>query len=583
MLKSLLLLPLLTSASNEFGKNFLIRNQEQAGVITLPSGLQYKVLRKGSGTDHPKISAPCECHYEGRTAENYPSGPKFDSSYDRKKPATFAPNQVIKGWTEAMQLMVKGDKWEMFIPSDLAYGDHGRPPKIPGGAVLVFTMEILKIKGPTTPAKSEASSVTPAKSEASSVTPAKSEASTEDKASEAKNTPFKLSCQVANLFEPPLEDSFTLVVHPDWSPLGAQRIRELAEAKFFDGVRFFRVINGFMAQFGIHGDPSVSKQWQNKRIKDDPKKFGIGNKRGRVSFAMAGANTRTTQLFINFVNNAALDGMGFTPVAELSKDDMEVVDRIYVVGEGAPSGPGPNQGSIQAGGNAYLNQKYPKLSYIKSCRLVEDSEPTSAPPAKNFLESAIGDSIASGEPEKASGEPEKTIDLGDGLKLRITQEGDGETFPQAGDQLTMHYTLTLADDDKVIDSSRSRNEPFTFTIGQGQVIRGWDKGVMKMSLGERGMLMVPANLGYGKSGAGADIPPNSDLLFDVEVLAIGDKRSAAFPETSVSMSSLLVAVSVALGCLLLIFRSMSDGQTCPPADKSTRRAIEMTVGKSAPE
>jgi len=556
MLKPFLLLPLLTSASNEFGKNFLIRNQEQAGVIKLPSGLQYKVLRKGFGTDHPKISALCECHYEGRTAEHYPSGPKFDSSYDRGTPTTFAPNQVIKGWTEAMQLMVEGDKWEMFIPSDLAYGDHGRPPKIPGGAVLVFTMEILKIKGPTTPVKNEAS--------------------TENKASETKNTPFKLIFKVANLFEPPLEDSFTLSVHPDWAPLGAQRIRELAEAKFFDGVRFFRVVEGFMAQFGIHGDPSVSKQWQNKRIKDDPKKPDIGNKRGKVSFAMAGADTRTTQLFINFVNNAALDNMGFTPVAELSKEDMEVVDRIYIVGEGAPSGPGPNQGSIQAKGNAYLNEKYPKLSYIKSCSLVEDSAPTAAPPAKKFPQIAPGDAAATGEPEK-------TIDLGDGLKLRITQEGDGETFPHAGDQLTMHYTLTLADDDKVIDSSRSRNEPFTFTIGQGQVIRGWDKGVTKMSLGERGMLMVPANLGYGKSGAGADIPPNSDLLFDVEVLAIGDKRSAAFPETSLSISSLLVAVSVMLCCLLLIFRSMRGGETCPPADKSARRAIEMTVGKSAAE
>merc|ERR1712118_202992 len=76
-----------------------------------------------------------------------PSGPKFDSSYDRGSPTTFAPNQVIKGWTEAMQLMVEGDKWEMYIPSDLAYGESGSPPKIPGGSALVFRMEILKIKG----------------------------------------------------------------------------------------------------------------------------------------------------------------------------------------------------------------------------------------------------------------------------------------------------------------------------------------------------------------------------------------------------------------------------------------------------
>ena len=108
-------------------------NGKKDGVVTLPSGLQYKVISAGDGANHPTVDSPCECHYEGRTAGNYPSGPKFDSSYDRGSPTTFAPNQVIKGWTEAMQLMVEGDKWELYIPSDLAYGDRGRPPKIGGG------------------------------------------------------------------------------------------------------------------------------------------------------------------------------------------------------------------------------------------------------------------------------------------------------------------------------------------------------------------------------------------------------------------------------------------------------------------
>merc|ERR1712021_310281 len=105
------------------------------------------VLRTGDGPDHPTADSPCECHYEGRSAANYPDGEKFDSSYDRGDPSTFAPNQVIKGWTEAMQMMVEGDKWELYIPSDLAYGDGGSPPKIPGGATLVFTIEILEING----------------------------------------------------------------------------------------------------------------------------------------------------------------------------------------------------------------------------------------------------------------------------------------------------------------------------------------------------------------------------------------------------------------------------------------------------
>jgi len=177
----------LARGSNAVGEKFLADNKNKEGVITLPSGMQYKVLRQGDGTDHPTLDSPCECHYEGRSAANYPDGEKFDSSYDRGDPTTFAPNQVprpvrltlrlsspavpiaspcghpcerpcgyppqvVKGWTEAMPMMVEGDKWELYIPSDMAYGDGGRPPKIGGGDVLIFTIEIIKIKGGKTPA-----------------------------------------------------------------------------------------------------------------------------------------------------------------------------------------------------------------------------------------------------------------------------------------------------------------------------------------------------------------------------------------------------------------------------------------------
>merc|ERR1719387_3460380 len=157
MLRLVLILSasLLVLGSNEFGVKFLEDNAKKDGVITLPSGLQYKVLRAGDGDSHPTADSSCECHYEGRTAQEYqkePKGDKFDSSYDRGSPTSFAPNQVIKGWTEAMQLMVEGDKWEMYIPSDLGYGDGGSPPKIGGGDTLIFTMEILKIKGGKVPA-----------------------------------------------------------------------------------------------------------------------------------------------------------------------------------------------------------------------------------------------------------------------------------------------------------------------------------------------------------------------------------------------------------------------------------------------
>jgi len=140
------------AGTNEVGKKFLEENAKRPGVITLPSGLQYKVLRAGDGDSHPTADSSCECHYEGRVAREYPDGEKFDSSYDRGSPTSFAPNQVIKGWTEAMQLMVEGDKWEMYIPSELGYGDSGSPPKIGGGDVLVFTMEIIKINGNKVPA-----------------------------------------------------------------------------------------------------------------------------------------------------------------------------------------------------------------------------------------------------------------------------------------------------------------------------------------------------------------------------------------------------------------------------------------------
>merc|ERR1711988_755045 len=136
------------AGTNEAGKKFLEENKKKDGVISLASGMQYKVLRKGEGINHPTVDSPCECHYKGTLID----GTQFDSSYDRGSPTTFAPNQVIKGWTEAMQLMVEGDKWEMYIPSDLGYGDRGLPPKIGGGSVLVFTMEIIKINGNKVPA-----------------------------------------------------------------------------------------------------------------------------------------------------------------------------------------------------------------------------------------------------------------------------------------------------------------------------------------------------------------------------------------------------------------------------------------------
>jgi FKBP-type peptidyl-prolyl cis-trans isomerase FklB len=137
------------AATTPEGRAFLEANKLKEGVVETSSGLQYRVLKEGpEGTPSPAVNTPCSCHYRGTTID----GKEFDSSYSRGQPTTFAPNQVIKGWTEAMQLMVEGDKWEMVIPGALAYGKRGRPPKIPKNAVLVFVMEIVKIQGAKVPA-----------------------------------------------------------------------------------------------------------------------------------------------------------------------------------------------------------------------------------------------------------------------------------------------------------------------------------------------------------------------------------------------------------------------------------------------
>jgi len=148
MIYLLLLASLVFAGTTPEGLAWLEENKGGEGVIQLASGMQYKVLRKGDGAFHPTVDAPCECHYAGTLLD----GTEFDSSYSRGSPSTFAPNQVIKGWTEAMQMMVEGDKWELYIPSELAYGERGSPPKIPGGSVLIFTIELITINGGKVPA-----------------------------------------------------------------------------------------------------------------------------------------------------------------------------------------------------------------------------------------------------------------------------------------------------------------------------------------------------------------------------------------------------------------------------------------------
>eukprot|EP00934_Nitzschia_sp_Nitz4_P005695 Nitzschia sp. Nitz4//scaffold35_size145790//120754//121414//NITZ4_003053-RA/size145790-processed-gene-0.214-mRNA-1//1//CDS//3329549193//5685//frame0 len=136
------LIVFVSAGTNQAGLDFLAKKATEEGVVKLDSGLMYKELVAGTGKT-PLVNSPCSCHYSGALID----GTEFDSSYKRGKPTTFAPNQVIKGWTEAMQLMKEGGKWELYIPSELAYGDRGAGGRIPGGSVLVFTLELLEVKG----------------------------------------------------------------------------------------------------------------------------------------------------------------------------------------------------------------------------------------------------------------------------------------------------------------------------------------------------------------------------------------------------------------------------------------------------
>jgi len=154
------------AGTNEVGKAYQEEMKGKPGVVTLPSGLMYKVLREGTGEDHPTVDSPCDCYYAGTTPSLTPKAHEtaddtevlnkewddFDSGFKRGSTTQFAPNQVIKGWTEAMQLMVEGDRWEMYITSELGYGDGGQGGKIKGGDVLIFRMEVAKINGSKKPA-----------------------------------------------------------------------------------------------------------------------------------------------------------------------------------------------------------------------------------------------------------------------------------------------------------------------------------------------------------------------------------------------------------------------------------------------
>ena len=166
---------------------------------------------------------------------------------------------------------------------------------------------------------------------------------------------FRVQFQTSN-------GDFVVDVMREWSPLGADHFYELVKANFFDGCRFFRIVPGFVVQFGLKGNPAVDAEWEKKVILDDPP--GMSNLPATVSFATRGPQSRTTQVFINLGNNARLDSMGFTPFGRVT-DGMQVVAGFY-----SGYGERPDQNRLKSEGNGYLQASFPLLDYVKKATIV---------------------------------------------------------------------------------------------------------------------------------------------------------------------------------------------------------------------
>jgi peptidyl-prolyl cis-trans isomerase A (cyclophilin A) len=185
-------------------------------------------------------------------------------------------------------------------------------------------------------------------------------------APEKLTDPAKLTAKSPETFKARFETTkgaFVIEVHREWSPHGADRFYNLVKHGYYDGVKFFRAVPNFVVQWGIHGDPAIATKWLQSNVPDDPVKES--NKRGFVTYAMGGPNTRSVQLFINLVDNSRLDSMGFAPFGQVTVG-MDVVDKLY---NGYGEGLTKLQGRIAEEGNAFLEKNYPQLDAIKKATI----------------------------------------------------------------------------------------------------------------------------------------------------------------------------------------------------------------------
>jgi peptidyl-prolyl cis-trans isomerase A (cyclophilin A) len=227
-------------------------------------------------------------------------------------------------------------------------------------AVVVITVYAASLVAQTAPKRTPAKPARPAAAQPSLLNPA----SLKERAPEVWRARFTTT-----------KGNVVIEAMRAWAPLGVDRFYNLVKNHYYDGAAFFRVLPGFVAQFGISARPAVSKVWTDAKIPDDP--VTQSNLRGYLTFATAGPNTRTTQIFINLADNTRLDAMGFAPFAKIV-EGMDVVEQFYTgYGEGAPSGSGPDQGRLADQGKAYIDKEFPQLDSIKTAVVLTPAAPAS--------------------------------------------------------------------------------------------------------------------------------------------------------------------------------------------------------------
>jgi peptidyl-prolyl cis-trans isomerase A (cyclophilin A) len=232
---------------------------------------------------------------------------------------------------------------------------------------------------------------------ASKPAPAEQQKSTGAKTGASLLHPETLKAKAPDIYEVQFvttKGNFILQVTRAWAPLGADRFYNLVKYHYFDGASFFRVVPGFVVQFGLTGSPAVNKAWTDANIKDDP--VTQSNVAGTITFAMAGPNTRTTQVFINFSDNSRLDKSGFAPFGKVT-DGMDVVTQLY---SGYADSPTSHQGEITNEGKAYLDKNFPKLDSIKRATIISPAAAPTVPAAKGTAPAAKSTPPATGEKPK---------------------------------------------------------------------------------------------------------------------------------------------------------------------------------------